>query len=307
MRHCISILAVACIFLYPGDGNTVMSKYEYFYIGCTKEIDKIEYVSGGGIDTMIIDIKNNKGFLYVYCLPLEKDEFRETCKIDIKDEHHESEDIGVEIDNRFIHGKRINYENGKCSIQCVDYREKIVFFITYGGDGKYVSVFLDLMKSITFQIKRRNVEKMKEKYMETKEYIKNLDLPRFTKSENEKKIFCATTLKKRIEYIVQSTEKPRDVLNFYIKYFSGLHWIPYMAADDDSMDLINGGIYYIWKNPQNDVIVELYCLSQLAAGYGTRPICEVYIQIFPIIAGYRNPSEGSKYLANSRFSLVCKN
>ena len=307
MRYCISILAVTCIFLYPCDGNTVMSKYEYFYIDCTKEIDKIEYVSGGGIDTMVIEFKNEKGFLYVYCLPLEKDEFRETCKIDVKDEHLESEDIEVEIDDRIIHGKRIDYENGKCPIQCVDYREEMVFLTTYGGDAKYVSVFLDLMKSITYQIERRNVEKMKKKYLETKEYIKNLDLPRYAKSENEKISFCATTLKKRIEYEVQSTEKPRDVLNFYIKYFSELHWIAYMAADDNSVDLINGGKYYIWKNQENDVIAEFYCLSQPMAGYGSRPIYEVYIQIFPIIAGYKNPSEESRCLANGRFPIVCEN
>jgi hypothetical protein len=80
-----------------------------------------------------------------------------------------------------------------------------------------------------------------------------------------------------------------------------------MAVNGNSMDLIEGGKYYIWKNPENDVIVELYCLSQPMSGYGSKSICEVYIQIFPIIAGYKNPSEESRCHANGRFPIVCEN
>ncbi len=43
----------------------------------------------------------------------------------------------------------------------------------------------------------------------------NLDLPRICKIDKRKNNILCTTLNKRIEYKVQSTENPWDVLKYY--------------------------------------------------------------------------------------------
>jgi hypothetical protein len=272
--------------LNPCNGNTDTLKYNYFNIGYTKEIDKVDYVSNGGIDTMAVDFKNNRGYLYIYGLPLKKEEFKETCKIDIGNEKVESFEIEVEIDNKIIRGEQKNYDDGKCSVQCVDYRDNAVFFITYGGDRNDISVFKDLVKSITYEINSEFVERMRKKYLDTKLYIKNLDVPAYEKAKNKRVTFCITSLTKRMEYEVQPDENPLGVLDLYKRYFNSIHWVPYMAADDNPVDLKSGQIHYLWKSPENDVIAVYWCLSHPTADAESRSMYMVYIHVLPVIAGY---------------------
>ena len=282
------LIIVICLIIYPCNGNTSTSEYVFFDMKYIKGIDKLLYVSGGGMETIEINMNNNSDYVYIHCMPLTKAEYYENsriCKIDYLIERHAGSMMEIEIDNRRIVGERKDYENEQCSIQCVDFMAGVTLSITYYGKKNNIDMFLDLTKSIKYHIRQHDLVRFKNRQIDIAQYINKLDVPVYRNVSNKKVTICLKGLIKRVEYEVSSSENPLDVLEQYIKYFRMIKWVPRKISDFTSVNLESGSIHYSWKDPQNELGADFLMLSNPEGKDGSRTMYMVYIDISTIMAG----------------------